>query len=350
MIPLQSYGSIDVHGDDVPDNDIMAHALSNATVNNNSFKIKCGNAFVNEYARIDQATLERTDGGVSNPNHLLGAFPVLFPYGMGGFEVHREKDVPYEVHARWALQYADRRFRKDTHFVFQVFGVIQKRQVCRSASLQIKRSLFIHHKHLFEALSPRDLDKASAEETRCAPFANPGVRALRQHVTVVRTKVVGTDESRLSIRSQIWSTTLQKNPPSLWVTINPADTHDPIAQVFAGAKIDMDAFLSTAGPDSANRSFNVSSDPYVAAKFFHFVIDLVLEELFGIKAKNKRAKIMREKGVYGMVEAYIGTVEAQGRGTLHLHIILWLRGAPTAEKMKQALQSSVFREKVAAYI
>ncbi len=80
---------------------------------------------MSEYGRKSDDGL-RTDGGPSNPNHLLGAFPVLFPFGIGGFETSRHVNVPYEVHARWALMYADRRFRKDLHFLFQVFGVVQK--------------------------------------------------------------------------------------------------------------------------------------------------------------------------------------------------------------------------------
>ncbi|KAK0197840.1 hypothetical protein F5146DRAFT_1017045, partial [Armillaria mellea] len=41
-----------------------------------------GSRFVCEYARTSDDGL-RTDGGPSNPNHLLDAFPVLFPYGDG---------------------------------------------------------------------------------------------------------------------------------------------------------------------------------------------------------------------------------------------------------------------------
>ncbi|KAH9033810.1 hypothetical protein EDB85DRAFT_1816708, partial [Lactarius pseudohatsudake] len=77
-----------------------------------------------------------------NPNHLLGSFPCLFPYGLGGFEVDRPRKVSYQAHARRVLRYADKRFRKDLHFIFQVFGVIQKRQVCAAATLQMSKTIF----------------------------------------------------------------------------------------------------------------------------------------------------------------------------------------------------------------
>ncbi|KAG2366209.1 hypothetical protein BDR07DRAFT_1480460 [Suillus spraguei] len=87
----------------------------------------------------------------------------------------------------------------------------------------------------------------------------------------VQVNVVGTDKLRISIRTYIWGMTILRNPPSLWVTINPTDTHDPIVQVFAGEEIDLDLFDCTAGPDSAQHAKIVADDPYTAAKFFHFI-------------------------------------------------------------------------------
>lgn len=43
-------------------------------------------------------------------------------------------------------------------------------------------------------------------------------------------------------------------------------------------------------------------------------------------------------------------MESQGRGTLHLHILLWLENAPTAEEMVEKLKSTEFRNKVAEFI
>ena len=349
VVPLQALGVIDVGGTDVPNNEVLAHALSNSSRDaSREFAVRRGGAFVNEYPRTTGEQKSRTDGGYEEPNHLLGSFPVLFPYGMGGFEVNRKKPVSYEAHIKWALQYEDKRFRKDLHFVFQVFGVLQKRQVCRSASLQIQRSLFVKNQAAIQAVTPADLLKASAEEGRKAPYSNPGVRALRQHVSAVRVQVQGTDESRRGIRSEIWSTTLMLNPPSLWLTINPSDTNDPIAQIMAGAEINMDDFEKMAGPDSNTRSTTIAADPFVAAKFFHFIVNAVLEELFGIKSGPRG--LTRREGILGEVSAYVGAVEAQGRGTLHLHMVLWLTGAPTSAMMKEALKSSKFRDKVRTYI
>ncbi|PBK92347.1 hypothetical protein ARMGADRAFT_1031212 [Armillaria gallica] len=80
----------------------------------------------------------------------------------------------------------------------------------------------------------------------------------------------------------------------------------------------------------------MASDPFTATEYFHLIITIILEELFGIKA--------------AMVNAYIGAVESQGRGTLHLHILLWLRESPSLKAMIEALLSEAFRDKMKEFI
>jgi len=239
------------------------------------------------------------------------------------------------------------RFRVHEQFPFQVFGVCQKRQVCRSVSLQIQKSAFIQHRGLIHTLRPEDFKLASQEEVEGKQFSHDGVKAVRKHLRAVRSHVIGTDENRMSMRSKVWSTIAVFNPPSLWVTVNPSD-QDPIAQVLAGADIDLNRFCAMSGPSAGQRSTTIASDPYASAKFFHFMVNLLLEVIFGIK-KTKHG-VRRRIGIFGTIQAYIGTVEAQGRGTLHLHMLLWLKDAPSASVMQSALKEERFRSRVTEYI
>jgi hypothetical protein len=188
----------------------------------------------------------------------------------------------------------------------------------------VQKKEFLRNQEAFRSLTPQDLITASHEEGRKAPLSNPMVKALQNQLSALRVKVMGTDESRVKIHGQIKGMSVMKGPPSLWITINPSDTGDPIAQVFAGQDIDMDSFVKTTGPNSEERSRNIAADPFAAAKFFHFVIAALLEELFGIKAATQNSHIKRTEGIFGRVASYIGTVEAQGRGTLHMHMVVWL--------------------------
>jgi hypothetical protein len=50
------------------------------------------------------------------------------------------------------------------------------------------------------------------------------------------------------------------------------------------------------------------------------------------------------------VNKYFRVVEAQGRGSLHVHMLLWLKDAPNADEMLELLMLSLFWEKVATYL
>ena len=345
---MQSLGVVDVAATDVLENEILAHALANVSRSDRAegWAVKRSSDPVNEYPRkTAEGTLSA--GTPDDPNHLLGCFPCLFPYGLGGFEVDRPKKVSYDAHCRWALQYSDKRFREDHLFMFQVFGVLQKRQMCAAAALQISRQSFLRYERALRTLTPSDFETAGAEERDHKPLTNPTIRSLRHTLSTVRAKVMGTDESRIKIRSLIWGMCMMKNPPSIWLTINPADTQDPIAQVLCGQDINLDRFSKS---DERPSDVAITSDPYASASFFHLMVNAILETLLGIKGYKHGRPIQREKGILGTIEAYIGTVEAQGRGTLHLHMVLWLRGGMPADKMKECLLTEEFRTKVKTFI
>ncbi|KAJ3561239.1 hypothetical protein NP233_g10314 [Leucocoprinus birnbaumii] len=268
VIPIHALGTIDVTGCTIPDTELMAHALANtaAELSGVDLKIRRGSSFVNKYARIDPVTGERSEGDPSNPNHLLGSFPWLFPYGCGRFEVKREIDVPYETHARWALTYSDKWFRLDLRFVFQVFGVVQKRSICRVACLHMSKPSFIRHQNAIATLEEKDFLKASQEELSRKPISNPVMRVLREEISTVRVSISGTDESRVGIRRKIWGATVKFGPPSIWLTVNLSDTHNPIVQFLAGKDIDLDNFDNQLGPASSERAANVAKDPYMVER------------------------------------------------------------------------------------
>ncbi|KAF8508464.1 hypothetical protein JB92DRAFT_3120847 [Gautieria morchelliformis] len=74
----------------------------------------------------------------------------------------------------------------------------------------------------------------------------------------------------------------------------------------------------------------------------------MLETLFGIWIS--RGHVVSQMGILGRVSGYFGVVEAQGRGTLHLHMIMWLHDAPTADEMHRLLSTEAFHGQVQEYI
>ena len=288
------------------------------------------------------------DADPDRPNYFERAYPCLYPYGVGGPEADRPTLVDFRDHIKWALNYHDRRFGKHETFPFVAFSIIQRRQALYSARIQMRRKNFDADARILMSITPEKLQQAQEEEAKNLPISDPAVRLLRQHIHATGGRVMASDQARYQLRSQIWSTSIALNPASLWITINPCDLHDPIAQVFCGEEIDLDQFIAAMGPSKEMRAHNIASDPHSAAKFFHFMIETVLRTLFGVERSKYRVKV--KMGILGRVSAYFGIVESQNRGSLHLHILIWLEGAPSSEEMHELLRSAKFRERVREYI
>ena len=346
VFPIQVSGAIDTDLAYVSASELVQHGLSNlcADIREPPYAVRHGLQPVSDFPT------RSADGRGTLLSHNLfeRAFPCLFPYGEGGLESPRIVPVSFQEHVKWCLRYHDRRFRTNETFPFVAFGIQRKREALASARIQMKRSSFQKDARILSTISLGRLERAQEQEARGLPISDPAVRLLHQNIYAAAGRVVGTDQRRYQLRSKIWSMTLAMNPPSLWLTINPCDLHDPIAQVFAGQDIDLDHFVATAGPAKEDRAINIANDPFASALFFRTIITIVLETLFGIRASER--KITREKGVFGYVNGYIASVESQNRGSLHAHMLLWLVDAPTNEEMNNLLKTTEFKERVLRFI
>ena len=62
-----------------------------------------------------------------------------------------------------------------------------------------------------------------------------------------------------------------------------------------------------------------------------------------------------EGGILGVVNAYYGCVEAQGRGTLHCHMLIWVEGALNPNEIKEQVlntneDSQAFSRRLLAFL
>ena len=340
-------GAADTDMANISANELMKWALSNLWKEGKEggYAVQHGRQPVNDFGRT-RGTRSETEEGQGN--FFERAFPCLFPYGTGGIEAAQTVEVSFSEHVKWALRYHDRWFRVHESFAFVAFSITQRHQALLSARLQMWRKSFESDTRVLSTITLENLAQAEEEEAQGKPIANHAIHLLRRHVYATGGRVMGSDHARYQLRSQIWGTTMMLNPPSVWLTINPCDLHDPLAQVFAGEDVCMDDLLRTIGPSKEQRAQNIARDPYAAAKFFHYIIRIILQTLFGVEVTPHQVK--SKGGVLGPVSAYFGTVESQGRGSLHLHMLIWLKHAPPSHKIEALLKTSHFREKVRRYI
>ncbi|CAF4209109.1 unnamed protein product, partial [Rotaria magnacalcarata] len=300
-VPITASAVLDVNGTTVSSDGVAEHLLGQMKV------------------RMSDKTLERqSDEGAeqdpvymiprgnkpaneySNPNLLLGVFPTLFPYGCGALDdSSRPVQINFREPVRYLLSYGDRRFEEHYSFIFVLFNILQRRTACFHAQLMTSRPYFQQSAQLLETLSSEDVATAL-----------------------------------LNISKASYSKSRSSEP---FVTINPADIHSPVAVYFAGVDLDLDRVLPEVLRTSYERAQIIATHPVATAKFFNCLIQSIL-------------KCLVLEGVLGPTKAYFGTVESQDRGSLHLHLLIWLKHEYTPAQLKENIQNQDFRDDLLKYL
>lgn len=94
----------------------------------------------------------------------------------------------------------------------------------------------------------------------------------------------------------------------------------------------------------------MAKDPIVAARFFDLYMKAFFHAILGWNDNDENHLV---PGLLGITKGYYGVVEAQGRGSLHCHMLIWLEGGLNpAEISAQLLQNpgGEFETRLIAYL
>lgn len=298
-----------------------------------------------------------------NPALFPSLYPTLFPYGLGGFEdATRRHTLSLKNHVRCLLSLADDRFRVHRSFLFTAFNILQRRSMLRSVAFKTRHSWFRRIAEELNGISAELLERVTvrSESDTWAVDARTEeeVKAfqLMNNVHSVTRMVDGSNSGRLSMRNEIRGQTITQGVPNIFATINPADVHNPIIKLLAGADIDVDNLLPEQVPQYWEQARLVSRNPIVAAKFFDAYIKTFLNVLLAYRKptlNEYQADAPSRIGAFGIVRGYYGCVEAQGRGTLHVHFVFWTEGAPNPNELRTRLMDAhdiAFRQHFTAHV
>ena len=266
-----------------------------------------------------------------NPELLLEIFPILFPYGCGALEdPSRSIKINFQEHIRYLLSYEDRRFEENNSFIFVVFNILQRRTACFHAHLMTTRPYFQQSADVTTALV--NISKGVYSNT-----VDQKISTLMKHIRIIGGHVQGSAHSRSSLRTKIHSLCFYLGLPSLFVTINPDDIHSPVALYFAGINLDLDKIFLEALKTTYEHAQIIATHPVATAKFFNCLIKSIL-------------KCLVLGGVLGPTKGYFGTVKSRGRGSLHLHLLIWLNHPYTPTQLRDQIQNDDFRAKLLEYL
>jgi hypothetical protein len=94
---------------------------------------------------------------------------------------------------------------------------------------------------------------------------------------------------------------VQYGCPIIFMTLNPADNHSPLALLYAGERIELREFDPDHYPYQ-DRVRNMVSNPLAVVEYFHNTIQTIIEGPL-------------KGGLFGDLLHHFGTIEYQGRGT-----------------------------------
>ena len=152
-------------------------------------------------------------------------------------------------------------------------------------------------------------------------------------VNTINSHIPGSTAARVNMRNEIRALMMKVGLPSFFITVNLADTQNPIVKFLAGSNIDIDALLPEQVPNPWEQSILVVKNPVVAACFFDVYLKAFISTVLGYDTTGKDLT----GGALGLVKAHYGCVEAQGHGTLHCHMLIWLEGALNPNKIHDSV-------------
>ena len=273
-------------------------------------------------------------------NHALLSwlFPHLDPWGIGGFSDPRHlRPLSMEEQLKYLLSVYDSSFRNDPDFSFVYYNILQKKAVFDSVTFQVPASQRERVVDRLLAIDPATLDTLS-QKFRADPQYHPQdegekeiVRILAR-VNAISHNLPGTDGYKVGLRNRIRSLINHLGTPTLFVTLNPSDREHPLVRLYAGENISLEDATRGVELSDWERNRLVAQNPAACAKFFHTMITSFINVI--LKYGQDR------KGLFGKCTGYFGTVEAQGRGTLHCHMLIWLEGHPSPQKLREKMAAS----------
>jgi Helitron helicase-like domain at N-terminus len=88
----------------------------------------------------------------------------------------------------------------------------------------------------------------------------------------------------------------------------------------------------------------VANNPAAAARFFDFMCHAFIKNVLGVGSKHC--------GLFGKTSGYYGTVEQQGRLTLHLHLLLWIKNSLSPQEIHSKImdRDSNFQQQMVQYL
>jgi hypothetical protein len=288
----------------------------------------------------------------TDADYFTGAFPTLFPFGIGGhlgdLNGNRPEKVSLQAFAKYAmlhhsLLYVFRAllhlsnilsFSQHHTFMFYIYDLILIRQATFGNYVQVKNGYWAKATMDLARLSGDDLHRAAEEFKNGEKISNPPIYSLITNMRIISSFNPESFGEKMRFRNLIFGKIGRLGIPLIWFTLNPKDIGNIFVVKLAGEPV--------SGVKSALLQMTLKN-PSLVAQYFHAIVSAFFNCFFKTLSK--------EPGIFGTVTSHFGVVESTTRMMLHLHGFAWLAGNFGAANLSQRLTSDpAFKDRVLTYI
>jgi len=266
---------------------------------------------------------------------LAKMFPHLFPIGRGHPGESRKIPVSVKECVKHYTMLSGRQFAEDELFTLVAFDRISMIKMYTQNSVRCQR--FPDLLSGFDGIGSTELEKALLENEQRVR----GLRSSRtekdsiahrflKSVEIASAAVWGSTAERAKCRQKAFAYQMRFGQPSLFMTLTPNTDNSLVMAHYADICSVASLFdiLDATMPTKAKlREASLGND-CASTRLFMRNVDAFIEHVLGMDPATHDP--MPFQGLIGNVEAYFGMVETQGRGTLHIHLLVWLKGVPSS--------------------
>ncbi|KAF5311483.1 hypothetical protein D9611_011603 [Ephemerocybe angulata] len=277
---------------------------------------------------------------INNPSWLSWAHPNADPFGIGGFhEPRRSRPIGMLQQLRHLLTVRDPFFENDPELAFDIYNIVRKGSVNTSMRFTVPFTTYDKISKDIAALDKvqiASLRERFQRDPTYAPTTESELAVTRvlASISPVARDIPGTVSQKIKMRNEIRAIISQRGSPTLFVTVNPSDYHHPIVTVLAQRPMTQARLADLDQLTSSDRTRTALKHPVACAQFF----DTMMRNFISIVLRCDRKK--KSPGIFGRCDCYYGTVETQGRGSLHCHMLVWLKNHLPPETLATTLKNS----------
>ena len=289
---------------------------------------------------------------------LSTSFPTLFLLGLGTFDGKLS-----QAEARYLMLHHSGRFARDPRFVFYVHNMLQRHAAIRQVkgmslcgtdeekeSMLTKLNSQTFKRRLNAAEKEPPFHASSEEKIQWKKERDLLLREVAPYLkSGCRTVPNGPSHHGKNL-SELHAMVHFMGLPGLFVTVAPADFNDlfvmKMTLIADGPPTQLVIPLLSESVVSSKRRWQVAADnPAFCAESFQHLLDVIVEELYGMCMHYAHKKAQRPgQGIFGTTRAHYAVTEAQARGTLHWHQLLWLNASP--EILERSLRSLDLQQRI----